>query len=138
MSQADVDKLMNLWAASFLQARSDASPPFDDHKHMHDTIDSIKHGDAPWHSIKIKYNGIIPEENAPKWMTDTFEICLRDVNLVVANLLKNTDFDGEFDYVCYEEYDANGVRRYQNFFSGKFAGKQSVSVLKKTDSRFGV
>lgn len=127
MSQADVDKLMELWAASFLQAGMDSGAPFADHVEMHDLIDSIRHGDAPWFSFKIKYSGEIPEDNPPKWMTDTYEVCARDVNLVVANLLKNTDFNGEFDYIPYKELDSSGDQRYCDYFSGALAQKHAVS-----------
>ncbi len=129
MSQNDVNKLMDLWSASLLQAGSDSGAPFANVKDMHDIIDEIKHGDAPWYSFTVKYSGVIPDKDAPKWMTDTFEVCARDTNLVVANLLKNTDFDGEFEYSCYCEFDANGKRQYCNFMSGEFAERQSVSKL---------
>ncbi len=80
-------------------------------------------GTAPWFSFKIKYSGAIPEDNPPKWMTDTYEVCARDANLVVANLLKNADFDGEFDYVPYKEFNASGDQCYCNYFSGGLAQK---------------
>lgn len=127
MSQAHVDKLMELWAASFLQEGLDTGTPFRNHVEMHDLIDSIHHGDAPWYSFKIKYSGEIPEANPPKWMTDTYEVCARDVNLVVANLLKITDFDGEFDYIPYEEFSASGEQQFCNYFSGGLARKHAVS-----------
>lgn len=129
MSQNDINKLMDLWGASFMQAGSDARPPFADYRHMHTLIDNIKHGDVPWHSFKIHYSGEIPEQNAPKWMTDEYEVCVRDTNQVVANLLQNTDFDGEFDYVCYKEFDARGRRRFCNYFSGELAEKLSVILF---------
>ncbi len=127
MSQNDVNKLMDLWSASLLQAGSDAGAPFANHKDMHSVIDEIKHGDAPWYSFKIKYSGPMPE-NPPKWMTDTYEVCARNTNVVVANLMKNTDFDGEFEYSSYREFDADGKLRLGNFMSGEFAEKQSVST----------
>ncbi len=102
MSQNEVNKLMELWAASFLQAESDASAPFANSKEMLEIIDSVSQGDAPWTSFEIRYSGDIPD-NPPKWMTDSYEVCVRDVNVVVANLLKNTDFNGDFEYVPYKE-----------------------------------
>ncbi|KLO09541.1 hypothetical protein SCHPADRAFT_833873, partial [Schizopora paradoxa] len=137
MSQALVDKLMELWSASFFQAGSEASAPFANHVEMHNLIDSIKHGDAPWYSFKIKYSGDIPEHGAPKWMTDTYEVCARDTNLVVANLLKNTDFDGEFDYVPYKEFDAAGNQRYCDYFSGGLVQKHADIIAQKVQGAKG-
>jgi hypothetical protein len=41
-------------------------------------------------------------------------------------LLSNPDFDGEFDYVPYKEFEPNGDRRFQNFFSGDWVWSQAV------------
>lgn len=127
MPQSQVNKIMELWAASFLQAGSDASAPFANCQEMHDIIDNVTQGDVPWTSFQIKFSGDIPNDNAPKWMTDTYEVCVRDVNLVVANLLQNSDFDGDFEYVPYKEYDTADTRRYCNYMSGQLAWMHSVS-----------
>ncbi len=127
MPQSQVNKIMELWAASFLQAGSDASAPFANCREMHDIIDSVTQGDVPWTSFQIKYSGDIPDNNAPKWMTDTYEVCARDVNLVVANLLRNSDFNGDFEYVPYKECDAADTRRYCDYMSGQLAWMHAVS-----------
>ncbi|KLO04121.1 hypothetical protein SCHPADRAFT_841012, partial [Schizopora paradoxa] len=131
MPQAQVNRIMELWQASLVQAGSDASAPFANCREMNKIIDSIEQGDAPWSSFKIKYSGDIPEHNPPKWMTDHYEVCMRDVNLVVANLLRNADFAGDFDYVPYQEFDlAKQERRYCNYMSGQLAWKHSDEIAK--------
>ncbi|KLO04652.1 hypothetical protein SCHPADRAFT_917901 [Schizopora paradoxa] len=127
MPQNQINKLMELWHATLLQAGSDAGPPFGNCREMHTSIDDITYGDAPWSSFRVKYSGDIPN-NAPKWMTDSYEVCVRDVNVVVANLLKNTDFAGDFDYAAYQEYNSEGTRRYCNYMSGDLAWKHSDQI----------
>ncbi|TDL20259.1 hypothetical protein BD410DRAFT_815646 [Rickenella mellea] len=46
MPQAQVDTLLELWAASLMEFGAD--PPFANHSKLHETIDSTKLGDVPW------------------------------------------------------------------------------------------
>ncbi|KAF9641976.1 hypothetical protein BDM02DRAFT_3068840, partial [Thelephora ganbajun] len=64
MSQADIDTLMRLWAAT----TSDSCAPFQNHQEMLVMIDAINLGDVLWQSFTVKYSGNVPPENPPDWM----------------------------------------------------------------------
>ena len=126
MSAGDIDVLLDLWAASLF--RHGDCPPYADHVDMNETIDSIPHGDVRWQSFTTTYNGERPQngEDVPSWMDAEYDVWFRDPHTLVCNLLSNPDFDGEFDYVPYKEFEPNGDRRFQNFFSGDWVWSQAV------------
>ena len=84
MSTGNIDILMQLMAACNKLCASQldkefnelepTDPPFNSANHMHSIIDSIPLGDDPWEGFKVTYNGDIPENNPPTWMTKTFEV----------------------------------------------------------------
>ncbi|TFY56705.1 hypothetical protein EVJ58_g7473 [Rhodofomes roseus] len=125
MSQGDVSTLMDLWAASLVAFG--AKPPFSNAADMLTVIDSIRHGDAPWRSFTVRYQGALPEGGnpVPTWMTHEYTVWTRDARTLVHLLLGNEDFDGEIDYVPYCEMDAEGKQRLTNFFSGNWGWRQA-------------
>ncbi|KLO17200.1 hypothetical protein SCHPADRAFT_821759 [Schizopora paradoxa] len=127
MSGKNINELFDIWYSSFLDEDLNQHAPFTDRAHLLATIDQIEVGDAPWHAFSIRYNGNIPETNAPKWMTDEYLVCYRDPDIVVDNFLDNPDFDGQFDCVAFEEYELGDEdnRIYSNYMSGGFANEQS-------------
>jgi hypothetical protein len=125
MSAGHIDALLSLWAASLAQHHDE--PPFKSHNDLYHTIDATPLGDVPWESFSVKYNGEFPEGDIPAWMTSDFDVWFRDPRTVVKNLLANPDFDNEFDYEPFQEHDAQGAHRFQDFMSGNWAWKQAVS-----------
>ncbi|KAI0348915.1 hypothetical protein OH77DRAFT_1499700 [Trametes cingulata] len=123
MSQPKIDTLMDLWAASLIQYGG--TPPFASHRDMADVIDSIPHGDVPWQSFTITYNGPLPQDSVPPWMTQEYEIHFRDPRLVTIWMLRNPDFDGEFNMSPYREYNEDGEREYTNLMSAEWAWRQA-------------
>jgi hypothetical protein len=123
MSHRNIDDLLNLWAANVGR-----EPPFVNHKDLHEAIDSIKNGSAPWYTFHVEYDGVKPPQNAPKWMTEKFEVWHRDPHEVITNLLSNTVFDGHFDYSPYREYK-NNKRQWSDFMSGNWCWEQAVRNL---------
>lgn len=126
MSAGKTDRLMHILAA-YNAGRED--PPFVNHKEIHSVIDSIEHGEVPWQSFSVSYNGHIPENgDIPTWMTDEFEVWYRDPEKILENQLKNPDFDNEIDYTAKRMFDAEtGQQVYRDFMSGNFAWDDSVS-----------
>jgi len=124
MPQAQVDMLMQLWAASMLPHNGRA--PFTDHRDLHRVIDAIPLGDVPWQSIQVQYSGEIPETGAPSWMQKSYDVWFRDPNAVVENLLSNPDFNNHFDYAPYREFEPSGQRRWENMMSGNWAWNHAV------------
>ena len=130
MSASDINFIMGLWAAS-LGPHND-SPPFENAKDMHNTIDSMPLGNIPWQSFTLNYDGPPPENlgpdgKAPPWMTADYNIWFWDPSLLVQELITNPKFKGQFDFVPYQEYSADDQHHFENFMSGDWAWKQAVN-----------
>lgn len=103
-------------------------PPFHDHTHLHHVIDSIEHGDAPWECITACYQGQVPDENAPWWMTQDYEIWCRNTHTATCNMLKNPAFKDDFHTAAYQEFDAKNERVYSHLMLANWAWRHSVSI----------
>ncbi|KAK7677154.1 hypothetical protein QCA50_019863 [Cerrena zonata] len=123
MSAGDIDTLMMLWSSSLLE--SNHSPPFANTSDLHNVIDATTLGDAPWNSFSVCYNGAIPSQNPPPWMTVDYEVFYRDPHVIIQNLFSNPDLDGEMDYVPYREFSVGGDRRYKDFMSGNWSWRHA-------------
>ncbi|KAI0069850.1 hypothetical protein K474DRAFT_1570542, partial [Panus rudis PR-1116 ss-1] len=134
LSRGKIDNILTVWAASLLKATNgdfDAVPPFANHADMHNIIDSIPLGDAPWHSFTASYTGPHPTEgDVPSWMTAQHEIWYRNPRTIIRNMLANPDFENEFDTTPYRRYDSSGHRHYQNLFSGNWTWEQADLIAK--------
>jgi hypothetical protein len=126
MSGRNIDTLLDLWAASLI--KHEDHPPFRDHNDLYATIDATPLGDVPWQSFSLTYDGEIPDNGAPVWMSDKYEVWYRDPRTVIRNMLDNPEFDGKFDRSPFRKFDTNGERQYQDFMSGDWAWKQAVST----------
>jgi len=124
MSASDIDTLLNLWGASAVS--HGGSAPFQNHKHMYDTIDATPLGDVPWRSFSLHYNGKQPDGEVPSWMNAGYDVWFRDPRELVHNIISNPDFESGFDYVPYQEHDNDDSRRYHDFMSANWAWKQAV------------
>lgn len=127
MSEGDINFILGLWAAS-LAVHND-EPPFANADDMHNKIDSITLGDAPWESFTLQYNGPRPDGEVPPWMTSDYDVWFRDPRVLVHNLLSNPDFKDEFDYAPFQEHSHSGAHRFQDFMSGNWSWRQAVCAL---------
>lgn len=107
------DNLFRLWAAD----KEDGRPPFANHVDMTEVIDAINHGDASWEQFTVTYSGLMPDEEAPSWMTEDFVVSHRDPQQVIHLLLANPDFQARFSYAPYRQYELVD-RQWTNFMSG--------------------
>lgn len=123
MSAGNINELLQIWAATL---PPDEDPPFINKRDLHQTIDSIELGDAPWHSFSVSFDGEIAEGDTTPWKHATYEVWYRDPEVVLKNQLKNTDFANETDFAAKEVQDENGKRRYGDFMSGDWSWRQSV------------
>ncbi|KAG1870863.1 hypothetical protein F4604DRAFT_1583573 [Suillus subluteus] len=129
-----IDQLLDIWAASLMQAGSRSSL-FSDHRHVYKTINDTPLGDVKWQSFTVKYTGEIPEEGAAPWMGDTHEVWFRDPCEVVRNMLSNPDFAVEIDLRPYREFvTENNERQWQDFMSGDWAYKQADMISEDPDT----
>ena len=125
MSAAHINVLLDLWAASLLEAGG--RPLFSDYKQMYETIDSTQLGDVKWQSFTVKYTGDLGADTAP-WIRDSYDVWFRDPREVVRNMLANPEFANEMDYQPFREYDMKtSTQRWQDFMSGDWAWRQAVS-----------
>ena len=122
MSHAQIDELMQIWGAR--TTLEGGTTPFANSKDLHDSIDAIEEGDAPWYSFRVGYDGDCPPGQVPSWMNNSYQVFYRDPQQVVRTLLSNHKFDADFDYVPYREYE-DGEQKWGNFMSGNFCWKLS-------------
>jgi hypothetical protein len=126
MPQAQVDVLMNLWAASMFE--SGYSPPFASNGGLLNVIDSIDDGVIPWEESEIDVSDTI-STLSPSYMRDKYKIYYRNPHQLLLRMLRNREFHGQFDYAAYQRVDDNGKRRYCNVMSANHAWRRSVSHL---------
>lgn len=126
MPRSDINFLMDAFAA--FGYPHGQQPPFANHDDLHQVLDSITLGDAPWHSFSAQYTGEIPETNPPSWMTAQYDIWTRDIRTLAQNILANPDFRTEFHSAPYREYDSCNRRRYSHFMSANWAWRQAVCI----------
>lgn len=131
-SKSEILEGLDLWRATIAKHGSEHSTvdgvPWHDADALYETIDAIQAGDAPWKSYKFSYSGPKPT-TPPRWMEETYELNARDALLVLEQQLATSDFDGQTDYVPYQEFDAQGDRIYSNLMSGRWASREAVSFF---------
>ncbi|KAG1891996.1 hypothetical protein F4604DRAFT_1565619 [Suillus subluteus] len=111
------------------------TPPFTDHKDLHNVIDATQLGDVPWQCFSVQYTGERPEV-VPPWMDDEFEVWYRDPREMAHNILANPTYKDEIDYVPFREYNAlDDMRRWKDFMSGDWAWHQADAISKDPETR---
>lgn len=105
--------------------------PFANAKEMYANIDAAHLGGVPWQCLSATLPGDHGPD-APSWKRKTYEVWYRDPGAILANMLANPEFDGEFTYRPYVELEttANGheERHWSEFMSANFAWRHSVSL----------
>lgn len=124
-SEREINKGLDLWLAAKLKAGDNAPLPWSSTDNMYQTIDSIQEGEAPFVTIRFKYSGPIPP-NPPNWMTETYELCTRDSEILLHHQLATTDFANTFTPRPYRQFDHRGDRVWSNLMSGDWAWKEAV------------
>jgi hypothetical protein len=124
-SEGNIDKALDWWAASVMEFGGDT--PWKNSADMYRTIDAIQHGDAPWKVYQVNFRGLLPLGTPPKWMTETYELCMRDTRQVLHHQLATSDYAGDINYTPYKQFDSDGKRIRSNLMSASWAWKQAVS-----------
>ncbi|KAF7341035.1 hypothetical protein MSAN_02089300 [Mycena sanguinolenta] len=122
----EITTALDLWAAAVLKYGGDI--PWKNADELYASIDSIQHGDAPWKVVRLRYRGPLPAGTPPKWMTETYELCTRNVRTVLHNQLATADFKDKFNYTPYRQYNAQGKRVFSNLMSGEWAWRQATTL----------
>lgn len=94
---------------------------------LYETIDAIQTGNAPWKTYKFSYMGPKPS-TPPAWMNESYELNTRDALLLLEQQIATFEFDGQVEYVAYQEFNAKGDRIYSNLMSGDWASREAVCL----------
>jgi hypothetical protein len=106
---AQIDHLLDLWAASLIWAGADSSQVlFTDHCDVYRTIDNTPLGDIKWRLFLVKYTGGIPDEGPTPWMTESYDVWFRNPHQVVRNMLTNPDYAAEVNLTLPQVCNRNG------------------------------
>ncbi|KAH9978484.1 hypothetical protein BJV77DRAFT_1062733 [Russula vinacea] len=128
-SVSDIDKALDIWAASVMKFGGDAT--WKNAAQLYETIDTIQHGDSPWKSYHIQYQGPRPAGIPPKWMTETYLLCARDSRQVLQHQLASTQFDGKINFVPYRQFDGMKQRVWSNLMSADWAWSQADTIAEE-------
>ena len=123
-SAANIDLALDLWAASVMEFGKDV--PWANSADLYSTIDAIQHGNAPWKTYPIRYQGPLPPGTPPKWMTETYQLCTRNSRQVLHLQLATSDFHDKINYVPYRQFNGSGERVWSNLMSADWSWSQAV------------
>ncbi|KAF8269639.1 hypothetical protein EI94DRAFT_1699335 [Lactarius quietus] len=129
---SDIQHGLDLWRATVAKYETEDDSHdrilWKNAKEMYSTINSITVGGVGWKTYQLSYNGPKPTGTLPQWMQETYELNVRDILSVFEEQLASKEFDGQFEYVPYEEYDKNGAQIYSNLMSGTWASCQADMI----------
>ncbi|TFK72006.1 hypothetical protein BDN72DRAFT_855779 [Pluteus cervinus] len=132
-SITSINRRLETWSASLFASGRVA--PWSNAQEMYETIDSIQHGPAPWKVYHFRYQGELPP-NPPKWMMETYELCVRDSRQLLHFQLATPTFRDDIHYTPYQQFDQDGGRVWSNLMSGDWAWEQA-DLIAETPSTFG-
>ncbi|EIW78065.1 hypothetical protein CONPUDRAFT_34808, partial [Coniophora puteana RWD-64-598 SS2] len=121
-SARKIETQLDFWSA--VCAPLGTTPRWQNTKDMYETIDQIGVGGVPWHIYKVRYQGSIPSNSPPKWMSQTYELCVRDTRAVIHEQLASPEFKEHINYSPYRHFNHDGKRVFSNLMSGEWAWKQ--------------
>ncbi|KAJ6533651.1 hypothetical protein B0H19DRAFT_1383623 [Mycena capillaripes] len=127
-SERNIDKALDIWAASV--SEFGRSAPWPSAKALYADIDRVRHGEAPWKTYIIRYTGPLPPGTPPKWMTQAYELCTRDVRQLLHHQLGTSTFKDNLDYIPYRQFNHSGNRIWSNLMSGDWAWKEADIITR--------
>ncbi|KAI9431568.1 hypothetical protein H4582DRAFT_2113416 [Lactarius indigo] len=134
MSGNDINVLSQLWCASLI---NHGVPPdkinlFNSQDSLYATINATPFGDAVWQGFSLSYSGRRPD-NTPEWMTKTYNVWHQDACQLLHNMLANSDFNNEFNYVPF--HDGNWAWREANIIANnpETCGTMLVPIILGSD-----
>ncbi|EIW76371.1 hypothetical protein CONPUDRAFT_130963 [Coniophora puteana RWD-64-598 SS2] len=131
-SASEIQTQLDFWSA--ICAPLGSTPRWQNEKDMYRTIDKVQVGGVPWHVYKIRYQGPIPANSPPKWMTQAYELCVRDARAVVHEQLRSSDFKDQISYLPYRHFNHHGKRVFSNLMSGEWAWQQANTIAEDPET----
>jgi hypothetical protein len=133
--QSSADEIregLDLWRAAIIKHASDHdaldSVPWDNAEQLYKTIDSIDTGEIGWKTLKFSYTGPKPL-TPPLWMEQSYDLNVRDVLGLLEQQLASSEFEGQFEYVPFQEFDSEDNRVYSHLMSAFWANREAVRSL---------
>ncbi|KZV59530.1 hypothetical protein PENSPDRAFT_595273 [Peniophora sp. CONT] len=128
-SKANVRDLLELWAAHEIleNGHDENNPIFKSYDDLIAHIDAIQHGEAPYYSVEMHYEGDV-DHTSPSWKREPSVLFTRDAKLVADMQLGNPEFDGRINYRPYIQRDEKGERMISNLMSANFAWRQADKI----------
>ncbi|KAH9954257.1 hypothetical protein BJV74DRAFT_880185 [Russula compacta] len=108
-SAANIDKALDMWAATVMEFGGDAPFHHDtwtNSDDLYETIDAIQHGDALWKMYHVQYRGPQPPGTPLKWMSETYELCARDSRQVLHHQLATEQFKDKINLIPYRQFNS--------------------------------
>jgi hypothetical protein len=97
-----INSLLEVWAAGKIADGSNGEPLFKDAEDMNTCIDAIREGSCPWYTYAFRYGGPV-DANSKAWKHDTWLLHSRHALDVAELIAGNSDFNGKWDYVPYQD-----------------------------------
>ncbi|KAJ6540708.1 hypothetical protein B0H19DRAFT_1313483 [Mycena capillaripes] len=132
-SAGNINTALDLWAASVMEYGGHI--PWKNADELYATIDDIQSGHMPWKTYEMRYTGPLPDGTPPKWMTQTYEVCTRDLREVLHQQLATTGLKDHVDMVPYRQFNHSGQRVWSNLMSADWAWKQADILAENPDNR---
>lgn len=128
-SKSEILEGLDLWCAAVVKHNSEHltedGVPWRNADDLYNTIDSIQASNTPWRSYKFSYVGPKPA-NPSAWMEETYELNTHDALHVLEQQLATSDFDGQTNYIPYQEFNSKGDCAHSNLMSGHWAFCEAV------------
>ena len=126
MPTGQINDLLEIIAA--MNAMTSGEGPFKTHTDLYNTTDVTNLGDTLWNYFNLNYQGEM-NASSPPWQTEDFLVWFQDPLTLIHHLLSNSDFNGDFNYLPFQEHDTENNHRYENFMSGNWSWKQVVCLI---------
>jgi hypothetical protein len=125
MSEANINDLLKIWAANNVAFADGADPIFESADQLLQAIDDCLYGAVAWKELHLNYEHDM-QDDLPSWKTATYTVYARNPLQAITNMAANSEFDGKWDSVPFEEYTGHDERRYSNLMSGSWAWRTAV------------
>ncbi|KAJ6617037.1 hypothetical protein B0H10DRAFT_1948719 [Mycena sp. CBHHK59/15] len=87
-----------------------------------------------WKSYGMRYTGPLPPGTPPKWMTQTYEVCTRNLRDVLHHQLETSSLKDHVDMIPYRQFNHSRHRVWSNLMSGDWAWKQADLIAANPDN----
>lgn len=138
MPGAQVDDLMQIWAALNQDQPQPQPPPFASSHDLNQKIDQIN-DTKTWQSFSFSYNGAdLGDENLPAWKKTTYQLSVRNAKALIQEQLACPEFKDSIDYCPRQIFGDHKNRIWSDFMSGNWAWEQCVSLFSDLFSHFNL